>query len=55
VGTSATAQTSAPADLSTIRGIDLALEGMGEYAQPGEPLTSSAVAQPVFFRNPPGI
>ena len=55
VGTSATAQTSAPADLSTIRGIDLALEGMGEYAQPGDPLTSTSVAQPVFFRNPPGI
>ena len=54
VGTSASAQANPPADLTTIRGIDLALEGQGEYAAPGDPVTSTSMSQPVFFRNPPG-
>jgi type II secretory pathway component PulJ len=43
----------APATLSTLRGFELALEGQGEYAAPGAPTSSTALAQKVFFRNPP--
>jgi hypothetical protein len=53
VGSSNVAQDSAPGTLSTLRGFELALEGQGEYAAPGAPLPSTALAQKVFFRNPP--
>jgi Tfp pilus assembly protein PilW len=53
VGTSDVAQDSPPADLTTLRGFELVLEGQGEYARPGEALPSAELSQPVFFRNAP--
>jgi hypothetical protein len=53
VGSSAVAQDAPPADLSTIRGLELAMEGKGEYGQPGSVSPSTTLAQGVFFRNPP--
>jgi hypothetical protein len=53
VGSSAVAQDAVPADLTTLRGIELAMEGKGEYGQPGEVSPSSELFQPIFFRNPP--
>jgi hypothetical protein len=53
VGSSAVAQDAVPADLTTLRGIELAMEGKGEYGQPGEVSPNSELAQPIFFRNPP--
>jgi hypothetical protein len=53
VGSSSTAQDAAPADLTTLRGIELALEGKGEYGALGAGSPTSEAAQAVFFRNPP--
>jgi type II secretory pathway pseudopilin PulG len=53
VWTSNTAQDAAPADLTTIRGFELYLEGQGDYARPGSPVASSDLAQKVFLMNPP--
>jgi hypothetical protein len=53
VGSSDVAQDSVPADLSTIRGIELVLEGKGTYATPGGSVPSNELSQRVFFRNPP--
>jgi Tfp pilus assembly protein PilW len=53
VGASATAQDAPPADLTTLRGIELALEGKGEYHQAGAESPASRIAQGVFFRNSP--
>jgi hypothetical protein len=53
VGSSQVAEDAPPADLSALRGFELALEGQGEYARPGAPVPSSELAQAVFFRNPP--
>jgi hypothetical protein len=53
VGSSAVAQDDPPADLSTLRGFELALEGMGAYARPGAAVPSAELAQAVFFKNAP--
>jgi hypothetical protein len=53
VGSSDVAQDAVPADLSTLRGFELALEGQGEYRRPGEAVPNAELAQGVFFRNPP--
>jgi hypothetical protein len=53
VGASATAQDAAPADLTTIRGFELALEGQGVYSRAGSTVASSDLAQQVFLMNPP--
>jgi Tfp pilus assembly protein PilW len=50
---STTAQDAVPADLTTIRGFELALEGKGSYAPPGKAVPSSDLAQKVFPMNPP--
>jgi hypothetical protein len=53
VGTSDVAQDAPPADLSTLRGFELALEGRGDYARPGDDVPSAELAQAVFFKNAP--
>jgi type II secretory pathway pseudopilin PulG len=48
-----TAQDAVPADLTTIRGFELYLEGQGDYSRPGSAVASSDLAQKVFLMNPP--
>lgn len=53
VGTNANPQTNPPADLTTLRGIEIGLQAQGTYHQAGQAVPGQSISQPVFFRNPP--